>query len=201
LTPYVYRRYLDYGVFDALRQMKRLIEQEVARKEMADHVKLGPGGIREIEFIVQAYQLVRGGRDPRLRTPSLLEALPCLATERELGSDGVARLGAAYRYLRTVENRIQAMDDRQTHVLPVDAEARARLAYAHGDADWAAFTGRLAAHRGAVEREFERIAWDGRASGGATGDGGDAAVEAWEAGDIGAVLADTPLDGNEDVAR
>src|SRR5690606_29481656 len=115
LTPYVYRRYLDYGVFDALRQMKRLIEQEVARKEMADHVKLGPGGIREIEFIVQAFQLVRGGRDPRLRTPSLKRALDALAGERELVAAAVRRLTEAYDYLRTVENRLQAMDDRQTH--------------------------------------------------------------------------------------
>src|SRR5690606_21743694 len=136
--------------------------------------------IREIEFIVQAYQLVRGGRDPRLQTPSLLEALPHLAAERDLGAAGVERLGAAYRYLRTVENRLQAMDDRQTHVLPVDPEARARLAYAQGDADWAAFTARLAAHRKAVEREFERIAWDGRGPRGADGDGAEAAYQAWE---------------------
>ena len=198
LTPYVYRRYLDYGVFDALRQMKRLIEQEVSRKEMVDHVKLGPGGIREIEFIVQAYQLVRGGRDPRLRTPSLLEALPLLATERELGQSGVERLGAAYRYLRTVENRIQAMEDRQTHVLPADDEARARLAYAVGEADWAAFVARLAAHRQAVEREFERIAWDGRGRG---DDDGANAYQAWEAGDVAAILDGTPLAGNEDIVR
>lgn len=199
LTPYVYRRYLDYGVFDALRTMKRLIEQEVARKEMADHVKLGPGGIREIEFIVQAYQLVRGGREPRLRTPSLLEALPLLATERGLGDDGVERLGAAYRYLRTVENRIQALDDRQTHVLPGDDEARARLAYALGAADWEAFIERLSAHRRAVEREFERIAWDGRS--GRDEDVGTSARQAWEAGDFAALLDGTPLAGNEGVIR
>src|SRR5690606_2521003 len=200
LTPYVYRRYLDYGVFDALRQMKRLIEQEVARKEMADHVKLGPGGIREIEFIVQAYQLVRGGRDPRLRTPSLLEALPLLATERELGASGVERLGAAYRFLRAVENRIQAMDDRQTHVLPADAESRARLAYAFGAAEWPAFAERLAAHRKAVEREFGRIAWDGRGSR-RGGDQGADAYQAWETGDIAAILAGTRLAGHEEVTR
>ena len=72
LTPFVYRRYLDYGVFDALRQMKRLIAQEVARKDLAENIKLGPGGIREIEFIVQAFQIVRGGRRPELRSRSLL---------------------------------------------------------------------------------------------------------------------------------
>ena len=201
LTPYVYRRYLDYGVFDALRQMKRLIEQEVARKEMVDHVKLGPGGIREIEFIVQAFQLVRGGRDPRLRTPSLLEVLPRLATERELGRDAAERLGAAYRYLRTVENRLQALDDRQTHVLPADDEARARLAYAFGEPDWGAFAERLAEHRAAVQREFERIAWDGRGARRGGDDESTEAYQAWEAGDIDAILAGTPLAGNGAVAR
>ena len=75
VRPFVYRRYLDYGVFESLRDMKALIEREVERRELADHVKLGPGGIREIEFIVQALQLIRGGRDRRLQTPSLLRAL------------------------------------------------------------------------------------------------------------------------------
>ncbi len=84
LTPFVYRRYLDYGVFDALRQMKRLIAQEVARKDMAENIKLGPGGIREIEFIVQAFQIVRGGRRPELRARSLLTVLPLLAGDRQL---------------------------------------------------------------------------------------------------------------------
>ena len=114
LTPFVYRRYLDYGVFDALRQMKRLIAQEVARKELAENIKLGPGGIREIEFIAQAFQIVRGGRRPELRTRSLLEVLPLLAGDRQLPASTVAALAAAYRYLRTVENRIQAMNDEQT---------------------------------------------------------------------------------------
>ncbi len=201
LTPYVFRRYLDYGVFDALRQMKRLIEQEVARKEMADHVKLGPGGIREIEFIVQAFQLVRGGRDPRLRTPSLLEALPYLATERELGPDGVERLGTAYRYLRRVENRLQAMDDRQTHVLPIDHEARARLAFAFGAADWEAFATELAAKRAAVEEEFGRVAWEGRNPGRIESEEAAEAYQAWESGDVAVVLRDTPLATDENVAR
>lgn len=200
LTPYVYRRYLDYGVFDALRQMKRLIEQEVARKEMADHVKLGPGGIREIEFIVQAYQLVRGGRDPRLRTPSLKEALPLLAGERELGPAAVELLGAAYDYLRTVENRIQAMDDRQTHTLPADDEPRARLAYALGEPSWRAFVRQLDAHRRTVETEFERIAWEGRGLGDRSADeADDAALHAWDVGDVAGVLAGTPLAGHAEV--
>src|SRR5690606_12603641 len=200
LTPYVYRRYLDYGVFDALRQMKRLIEQEVARKEMADHVKLGPGGIREAEFIVQAFQLVRGGRDPRLRTTSFKRALEALAGERELGPESVRRLAAAYDYLRTVENRLQAIDDRQTHMLPADPENRAVLAYALGEPSFDAFMSRLAEHRRVVEAEFERIAWDRRGQRERGSDEpADAELEAWDAGDIAAVLAGTPFAGRADI--
>ena len=160
LTPFVYRRYLDYGVFDALRQMKRLIAQEVARKDLAENIKLGPGGIREIEFIVQAFQIVRGGRRPELRARSLLTVLPLLAGDRQLPPSTVAALGAAYRYLRTVENRIQAMNDAQTHELPADEEERARLAYALHEPSWAAFYERLSHQRAIVETEFQRVAWE-----------------------------------------
>ncbi|HEU4618739.1 MAG TPA: bifunctional [glutamate--ammonia ligase]-adenylyl-L-tyrosine phosphorylase/[glutamate--ammonia-ligase] adenylyltransferase [Gammaproteobacteria bacterium] len=199
LTPYVYRRYLDYGVFDALRDMKRLISREVERKEMADNIKLGPGGIREIEFIVQAFQLVRGGRDARLRTPSLLDALPRLAEQRALGHDAAAALAAAYEHLRTVENRLQAMDDRQTHTLPSDPEHRARLAYALGADGWDRFAADLASHRRAVETEFERIAWEPRAGLGERE--GDAELRAaWESGNVAELLEPTPLAGDERVA-
>ena len=84
IRPFVYRRYLDFGVFESLREMKALIAREVERRELADHVKLGPGGIREIEFIVQSFQLIRGGRDRRLQTPSLLRALSVLGEARWL---------------------------------------------------------------------------------------------------------------------
>jgi glutamate-ammonia-ligase adenylyltransferase len=200
LTPYVYRRYLDYGVFDALRDMKRLISREVARKEMTDNIKLGPGGIREIEFVVQAFQLVRGGRHPELRTPSLLEALPRLAEERALGGDAAAALGRAYEHLRTVENRLQAMDDRQTHTLPSDPEQRARLAYALGEPDWAGFIVRLGAHRRAVESEFERIAWEQPGASLGERDGDAEPRAAWEAGNVGELLEGTPLAGDERIA-
>ena len=194
LTPFVYRRYLDYGVFDALRQMKRLIAQEVARKDMAENIKLGPGGIREIEFIVQAFQIVRGGRAPELRARSLLEVLPLLEGDRQLSASTVAALAAAYRYLRTVENRIQAIADKQTHELPADAEERARLAYALGEASWGALEGRLASHRSVVEGEFERIAWD---AAGGSGAEADALLAAWQTGEMAALLAATALAGDE----
>ncbi len=194
LTPFVYRRYLDYGVFDALRQMKRLIAQEVARKDMAGNVKLGPGGIREIEFIVQAFQIVRGGRAPELRARSLLEVLPRLVGDRQLSASTVAGLEGAYRYLRTVENRIQAMTDAQTHELPIAPEERARLAYALDEPSWAALEERLRRQRALVEAEFERIAWD---AGGPSGAETDPLAAAWQSGDAAALLAATPLDGDK----
>jgi glutamate-ammonia-ligase adenylyltransferase len=194
LTPFVYRRYLDYGVFDALRQMKRLIAQEVARKDLVDNIKLGPGGIREIEFIVQAFQIVRGGRRPELRARSLLTVLPLLAGDRQLPQSTVAALTAAYRYLRTVENRLQAMNDAQTHDLPSDDEDRARLAYALHEPSWAAFRERLRQQRALVEAEFQRVAWD---ADGSAGRELDPLLAAWQAGDAAAMLASTPLASEE----
>jgi glutamate-ammonia-ligase adenylyltransferase len=194
LTPFVYRRYLDYGVFDALRQMKRLISQEVARKEMADNIKLGPGGIREIEFIAQAFQIVRGGRRPELRARSLLQVLPLLAGDRQLPDSTVAALATAYRYLRTVENRIQAFDDEQTHELPTEPEARALLAYSLDEPSWAAFAERLSIQRGVVETQFQRVAWEAT---GAERRDDDPAASAWAAGDVAALLTDTGLAGEE----
>ena len=194
LTPFVYRRYLDYGVFDALRQMKRLIAQEVARKDLAENIKLGPGGIREIEFIVQAFQIVRGGRRPELRARSLLTALPLLAGDRQLPPSTVAALAAAYRYLRTVENYLQAMSDAQTHELPSDDEARERLAYALHEPSWAAFHERLRHQRAIVEAEFQRVAWDAEGAGRKEL---DPLVSAWVAGDVAAMLAGSALEGDE----
>jgi glutamate-ammonia-ligase adenylyltransferase len=194
LTPFVYRRYLDFGVFDALRQMKRLIAQDVTRKDMADNIKLGPGGIREIEFIVQAFQLVRGGRNPELRTRSLLAALPKLASDRQLSVSTVTHLAAAYRFLRTVENRLQAMADRQTHDLPHGTEEQESLAYALGEPGWAALESRLREQRTIVEAQFDRVAWEAEPR-----EGREAApaTSAWESGDPAAMLAGTPLEGNE----
>ena len=147
VRPFVYRRYLDYGVFESLREMKALIEREVERRELADHVKLGPGGIREIEFIVQALQLTRGGRDRRLQTPSLFLALERLGEARLLPPPAVAELRTAYLYLRRLENRLQMLSDTQTHQLPADASGRERVARAMGCADWPAL---LAAAAGAA---------------------------------------------------
>ena len=111
VRPFVYRRYLDYGVFESLREMKALIEREVQRRELADHVKLGPGGIREIEFIVQALQLIRGGRDRRLQTPRCSRRCARLGATRLLPAEAVTELHEAYVFLRRLENRLQMLGD------------------------------------------------------------------------------------------
>jgi glutamate-ammonia-ligase adenylyltransferase len=161
VRPFVYRRYLDYGVFESLREMKALIEREVERRELADHVKLGPGGIREIEFIVQAFQVVRGGQDRRLQTPSLLNALKLLDSWKGMPSGMVAELRAAYFYLRRLENRLQMLGDAQVHQLPVDALSRERIALAMGAPDWPALMSELNRHRGRVSRHFRLVVFGG----------------------------------------
>jgi [glutamine synthetase] adenylyltransferase / [glutamine synthetase]-adenylyl-L-tyrosine phosphorylase len=156
LRPFVYRRYLDFSVFESLRGMKELIAREVERRELQQNVKLGPGGIREIEFIVQAYQLLRGGSTPRLQGRSLLEVLPQLAGQKLLPVDAVTELQAAYRFLRRVENRLQEWNDEQTHELPVDDGARARLALAMGQPGWPALEAELLRQRALVSACFQR---------------------------------------------
>ena len=181
IHPFVYRRYLDYGVFESLRDMHATIAADVRRRDLIDSVKLGPGGIREIEFIVQSLQLVRGGAQPGLVEPSLLEVLPQLIDARGLDAAAAAELGLAYRFLRRLENFIQGLRDRQTHDLPADPGDRARLALAMGFDDWQALEAELNVQRAAVTRHFEAIAFRD------TGTGGDDAlherlVVAWDAG-------------------
>lgn len=159
VTPFVYRRYLDYGVFEALREMQGMITAEVERRDMADNVKLGPGGIREIEFIVQSLQLVRGGSRPELREQSLLEVLPRLCGRNGLDESDVAPLREAYGFLRRLENFIQAIRDRQTHDLPSDEVDRARLCVAMDYRSWDVLLADLNAHRDFVTRQFESIAF------------------------------------------
>ena len=157
LRPFVYRRYLDYTAFAGLREMKALIDAEVARKDLTDNLKLGPGGIREIEFIVQLLQMIRGGREPSLRVRGLL---PALAACEQLGVLEKARaqtLRRAYLFLRRAENRVQMLRDEQTHDLPADARLVERIACGLGHADTAAFERALAREREAVAEEFRNL--------------------------------------------
>ncbi|MCC7464371.1 MAG: bifunctional [glutamate--ammonia ligase]-adenylyl-L-tyrosine phosphorylase/[glutamate--ammonia-ligase] adenylyltransferase [Gammaproteobacteria bacterium] len=180
VRPFVYRRYLDFGVFDSLREMKGMIEREVARRDLADNIKLGAGGIREIEFIVQAFQLVRGGQDQRLQSTSLLQVLPLLAGGKLLPVPVVSALQASYLALRRLENALQMRADRQTHLLPGEAGERARVAQAMGAPDWDTLAAQIGAQRAQVAAHFRDIVFAGdNARGAATS---AAAPPGWEPG-------------------
>ena len=133
VTPFVYRRYLDYGIFESLRQLHRKIRDEAQRRaagrpERANDVKLSRGGIREIEFIVQLMLVVRGGHFPEIRTRSTLTALQRLVSRGLMKADTAEKLAAGYTFLRRVEHRIQFLDDQQTHLLPTNDEDIAWIA-------------------------------------------------------------------------
>ena len=154
LRPFVYRRYLDYTALDGLRAMKALIDAEVGRRELADDLKLGPGGIREIEFLVQALQLIRGGREPALRQRALLPALRALAAAGHLPQAQAEALLAAYFFLRRMENRVQMLGDAQAHSLPDAPLPRERIALGLGYPDAAAMGVELDMHRTFVQDAF-----------------------------------------------
>src|SRR5690606_104743 len=157
LRPFVYRRYLDFGALDGLRGMKAMIAAEVARKELADDIKRGPGGIREIEFLAQALQLIRGGREPALREPRLLPALAALEAAGQVEPATAAALAEDYRFLRRLENRLQMLRDEQTHLLPASEVDRARLARGLGHEGWDRLAAEVDRHRARVAREFDAL--------------------------------------------
>ena len=157
LRPFVYRRYIDFGTLQSLRSLKVVMEQEVARKGMEHSVKHGPGGIREVEFTGQAFQMVRGGRTPALRYRRLLTVLARLGELDLLPAHAVESLSSAYRFLRAVEHRLQQVDDRQVHMLPLDEPGRARIAAGMGYASWEAFSERLDRHRRNVDEQFAQV--------------------------------------------
>lgn len=201
LTPFVYRRYLDFGVFESLRQMKQLISQEVSRREKHDDIKLGRGGIREVEFIVQLFQLIRGGQEASLRSRSLLYALGELARLKILGQDKVQGLAESYGFLRLTENRLQALEDRQTHDLPQEPLLRMCLAYAMGFESWSAFEGALEHHRDRVQSVFDDI--ECAPAGGVQTGQVDSILTAWDSGRVVETAEDpslAPLDQLRDSA-
>ncbi|MBL8479913.1 MAG: bifunctional [glutamate--ammonia ligase]-adenylyl-L-tyrosine phosphorylase/[glutamate--ammonia-ligase] adenylyltransferase, partial [Sterolibacteriaceae bacterium] len=155
--PFVFRKYLDFGTINAMRELHAQIRQEVAKKDKADNIKLGPGGIREIEFIAQVFQLIRGGRDPALQIKPTLSVLRLLAESATLAAETVGELTAAYEFLRRVEHRLQYIDDAQTHMLPTAADDRARVARAMGYGSFAGLLVELDDHRANVARHFEAV--------------------------------------------
>ncbi|MDN7143302.1 bifunctional [glutamate--ammonia ligase]-adenylyl-L-tyrosine phosphorylase/[glutamate--ammonia-ligase] adenylyltransferase [Pseudomonas sp. JQ170] len=160
LRPFVYRRYLDFSAIEALRTMKQLIQQEVRRKGMADNIKLGAGGIREVEFIAQAFQLIHGGRDLSLQQRPLLKVLATLEGQGYLPPAVITELREGYEFLRYTEHAIQAIADRQTQMLPDDDLDRARIAFMLGFADWDSFHAQLMHWRGRVDWHFRQVIAD-----------------------------------------
>lgn len=160
LRPFVYRRYIDFSVVQSLRNMKSMIAREVRRRGLTDNIKLGAGGIREIEFIVQVFQLIRGGRERSLQQRSLLPALQAIGELNLLLPEQVAQLREAYLFLRRLENLLQSISDEQTQALPVDALHRERLAWAMAFASWSVLHQQLEQHMAAVRAIFDELIGD-----------------------------------------
>ena len=157
LRPFVFRKYLDFGAFASMRELKAQIMREVARRDLRDNIKLGPGGIREIEFIAQVFQLIRGGQDRELQIRPTRQVLALLQKKNLLPAATVTELDAAYVFLRNLEHRLQYLHDAQTQMLPQEVEDRARIAAGMGFSDWEAFLPELEVHRANVERHFGQL--------------------------------------------
>ncbi len=157
LQPFTYRQYIDFSAIESLREMKGLIARQVQRKGMNLDVKLGEGGIREVEFVVQVFQLIRGGRDVRLRKRKVPVLLPFLEQENYLPAGAGSALLEAYIFLRNTEHAIQGYQDKQTQSLPVDALGQLRLAWAMGFPSWDAFFAQLTLYRQRVNSEFKAV--------------------------------------------
>ncbi|MBI5919394.1 MAG: bifunctional [glutamate--ammonia ligase]-adenylyl-L-tyrosine phosphorylase/[glutamate--ammonia-ligase] adenylyltransferase [Nitrosomonadales bacterium] len=155
--PFVFRKYLDFGAFDSMRKLHAQIRAEVTRRDRGNNIKLGPGGIREIEFIAQVFQLIRGGRNAELRIRPTQQVLKLLVAHRELSAENAARLDAAYIYLRNLEHRLQYLDDQQTQELPDSPESQAIIAQGMGYADYPALLAELEPLRRFVSQQFDTI--------------------------------------------
>lgn len=160
LRPFVYRRYIDFSVIQSLRNMKGMIAREVRRRGLKDNIKLGAGGIRETEFIVQVFQLIRGGRERSLQLRSLLPTLQAIGELALLMPEQVDHLRDAYLFLRRLENLLQSINDEQTQTLPENPLDRQRLAWAMGMADWATLLAQLEQHMAGVRHIFDELIGD-----------------------------------------
>jgi len=157
LRPFIYRKYLDFGAIQAIRDMKQMIDREVRRKHGEGDIKLGRGGIREIEFIVQSLQLIRGGREPRLQGNRIQPVLAQLARCGALDASSVAVLESCYQFLRDLEHRLQMLADEQTHLLPRSDRDRRRVALAMNQADWPALERLVEKVKDRVHANFQLI--------------------------------------------
>ncbi|SNX27966.1 glutamate-ammonia-ligase adenylyltransferase [Polynucleobacter meluiroseus] len=160
IRPFIYRRHLDYGVISAIRELHSQIQREAEKRSSAyagrsRDIKLGRGGIREIEFLAQMFQLMRGGTDPRFCIRPTLEVLELIKQQGTLPAEAIDSLKLAYVFLRRLEHRIQVWEDQQTHYLPEDSHARARLALSMGFTDQAQFLTALDHHQSSVAKLFE----------------------------------------------
>ncbi|MCP3908038.1 MAG: bifunctional [glutamate--ammonia ligase]-adenylyl-L-tyrosine phosphorylase/[glutamate--ammonia-ligase] adenylyltransferase [Oceanicoccus sp.] len=160
LRPFTYRRYVDFSAFESLRSMKKMIQQEVKRRRLDNDVKLGPGGIRDIEFIAQCFQLIRGGRELELQERRVQTVLTVLAEQNTMPVKAVEELQAAYLFLRNTEHGIQAFNDQQTQTLPIDHLPQAALAMVLGFRQWPDFIAALTKHRNNVSKHFQQIIAD-----------------------------------------
>jgi glutamate-ammonia-ligase adenylyltransferase len=160
LRPFTYRKYIDFSAIDSLRDMKALINREVQRKGISGDVKRGAGGIREVEFIAQAFQLIRGGRDVRFQAQSLKEVLALLGEEALLPASDVEKLYQSYTFLRNVEHALQGWQDKQTQMLPETEWEQVRLAYLLGFDSWSEFFASLETHRTFIRKIFEDVIAD-----------------------------------------
>jgi Glutamine synthetase adenylyltransferase len=160
LRPFVYRRYIDFSVIQSLRNMKGMIAREVRRRGLKDNIKLGAGGIRETEFIVQVFQLIRGGRERSLQLRSLLPTLQAIGELALLSTAQVEHLREAYLFLRRLENLLQSINDEQTQTLPENPLDRQRLAWAMGAADWDALMAQLEQQMAGVRSIFDELIGD-----------------------------------------
>lgn len=204
LRPFVFRRYIDFSVIQSLRNMKGMIAREVRRRGLTDNIKLGAGGIRETEFIVQVFQLIRGGREPSLQSRSLLPTLEAIGQLHLLPEEDVPSLRGAYLYLRRLENLLQSINDEQTQTLPGDELNRARLAWGMNEETWEALERTLQVHMSAVRQVFNELIGDDEPEAGE-----DKIAEAWrelwldalEADDTTAVLSHLTPQARGEVLR
>ncbi|HRB96367.1 MAG TPA: bifunctional [glutamate--ammonia ligase]-adenylyl-L-tyrosine phosphorylase/[glutamate--ammonia-ligase] adenylyltransferase [Nitrosomonas sp.] len=157
VRPFVFRKYLDFGAYESMRRLHAQLRKEVERREMHDNIKLGPGGIREIEFITQVFQLIRGGRDVDLCIRPTLSVLQRLQKKHQLPEQAATELTDAYHFLRKLEHRLQYLDDQQIQTLPLNPVDQNLIATVMGFPDYASFMQQLDTHRKNVTRLFELI--------------------------------------------